>query len=65
MSTPDCRIVDFEPSGVQTRFYCSCGWFGPDWHGHSGTERPAEPKRGISKDQLRRAIYGEQRRCPR
>jgi hypothetical protein len=36
-----CRIVDSEPSGVQTRFYCSCGWFGPDWDGHAGRRTPA------------------------
>lgn len=32
---PGCRITDSEPSGTQTRFYCACGWIGPNWQEHA------------------------------
>lgn len=61
------RIADSELMNgltMQVRYTCSCGWFGYRWNEHAektgaGKLPPDRPRPAISREELRKAIYGE------
>jgi hypothetical protein len=54
------------PLTGQILYTCACGWTGRWWNGHAhdvgAKELPQAPRVTLSRDEMRRAIYGDRRR---
>lgn len=71
---PEHRLVRAESfynltDSVEYECECACGWRGRWWNGHAeetGADRlpPPPPRPPVSREELRKAIYGERRSSP-